>query len=323
MHLLHYDGAGGFSLATFHGNEIPPYAILSHTWGRDDEEVSFQELQRYRGSDQSALEHRPGYANIRLCARQAKKDKLHYFWVDTCCINKLSDPELTESINSMFRWYQRAARCYVYLTKEQRWFTRGWTLQELLASSDALFFNHRRKYMGDKTTLGLWLSEKTGIPLEALQGAPLSEFSIEERLSWAKHRQTKREEDAAYSLLGIFGVSMPLVYGEGRDNAYNRLLTAVISASQSRELVQRYGSYLPSTERPSLAKNVGKPPDVPGTMIGPSSPPQDQATGREMEQTWDQELETWVQKVWSPRYQRYHWNRYENGEGWVFLEWLP
>ncbi|OCK88967.1 HET-domain-containing protein, partial [Cenococcum geophilum 1.58] len=156
--------------------------------------------------------------------------------VDTCCINKPNHTELQEAINSMFRWYQRAAKCYVYLldvsasTSNQdkllcrppsklslgggRWFTRGWTLQELIAPTSVEFFSVEGERLGDKKLLENTLSEITGIPAHTLQGRPLSYFSIHERMSWAAKRETKREEDMAYSLLGIFSIHMPLIYGE-------------------------------------------------------------------------------------------------------------
>jgi hypothetical protein len=186
-----------------------------------------------------------GYRKIQFCGEQARLDGLPYFWVDTCCIDKSSSAELQEAINSMFRWYQNAAKCYVYLsdvsTRKRkasdrsseytwesaflgsRWFTRGWTLQELLAPRSVEFFSQEGKRLGDKRTLERQVRERTGITVSALQGTPLSQFGVDERLSWAENRQTTCEEDKAYSLLGIFNVYMPLIYGEGRDNALARL----------------------------------------------------------------------------------------------------
>jgi hypothetical protein len=215
-----------------------PYAILSHTWGRDDDEVSFADLSK---GSRAAKE---GYEKLRFCAEQAAHDHLVYFWVDTCCIDKGSSAELSEAITSMFCWYGKAARCYVYLSdvpakngdsidvssqswepafRRSRWFTRGWTLQELLSPRSVEFFDSNGTRLGDKESLGQLLHDITNIPLRALQGAPLDEFSIEERMSWAKSRKTKRGEDKAYSLLGLFGVSMLANYGEGTDKAFARL----------------------------------------------------------------------------------------------------
>lgn len=206
-------------MTNYEGDSIPPYAVLSHTWGTDDEEFTFQDLEKGTGQD------RPGYRKLLFCGQQAKKDGLQFFWVDTCCIDKKSSSELQEAINSMFKWYRHAARCYVYLSdvsstglsgpyrtfKESRWFTRGWTLQELLAPASLEFFSVEGHLLGDRGSLVEEITDVTGIPAEALQGAALSDFSVGKRLKWSEGRNTKREEDAAYALLGIFNVHMPLM----------------------------------------------------------------------------------------------------------------
>ncbi|KAF2685037.1 hypothetical protein K458DRAFT_430639 [Lentithecium fluviatile CBS 122367] len=218
-------------------NGIPPYAILSHTW--QNQEVTFDDF--FNNTSKS----KAGYNKIWFCAQQAKRDGLEYFWVDTCCINKANAVEVQDAINSMFRWYQKAAQCYVYLAdvsiqkrkadnenfqyswepafRQSRWFTRGWTLQELLAPLTVTFFSREGNRLGDKKTLERHIHETTGVPIQALQGAPLHEFSKEDRLSWSKARHTTRKEDKAYSLLGIFGISMVPNYGEGEENAFRRL----------------------------------------------------------------------------------------------------
>ena len=228
MRLLQIQDGGKFSLAEHVGEHIPPYAILSHTWGADHEEVSFKDLAD--GKEQE----KKGYNKLWFCGTQAAKDGLEHFWIDTCCIDKSSSAELTEAINSMFRWYSIASKCYVYLsdvstTNEEsfhssRWFTRGWTLQELLAPSTVEFFSTEEKLLGTKISMVEQICNITGIPLTALQrNIDLTTFTVDERLSWAKSRVTKRSEDAAYSLLGLFRVHIPLIYGEGRDSAFVRL----------------------------------------------------------------------------------------------------
>ncbi|KAK5652369.1 hypothetical protein OQA88_10561 [Cercophora sp. LCS_1] len=137
----------------FHGENIPPYAILSHTW--EDDEITLQDLRHVCGSNKNRNDRvstrvlgRKGYLKVRATANLAIKNGLKYVWVDTCCIDKTSSAELTEAINSMYQWYQRASACYVFLTdvpnraglSSSRWFTRGWTLQELIAPSDVDFF---------------------------------------------------------------------------------------------------------------------------------------------------------------------------------------
>ena len=231
MRLLELKTNGEFSLTKYLINNIPPYAILSHTWGDDDEEVTFKDLVEGTGKSKA------GYRKIQFCGEQAASDGLQYFWVDTCCIDKSNSAELSEAINSMFRWYRDAAKCYVYLSdvsindydqndqfsqswesafRESRWFTRGWTLQELIAPASVEFFSREGKRLGDKKSLERQIHEITGIAVQALQGSPLSDFSVAERMSWAEKRETKRKEDKAYSLLGIFDIHMPLIYGEGR-----------------------------------------------------------------------------------------------------------
>ncbi|KAH7025765.1 NACHT domain-containing protein [Microdochium trichocladiopsis] len=211
-------------------DNIPRYAILSHTWGDDEQEVNLRDIQDGTG------QHKDGYEKLMFCALQASKDGLQYFWVDTCCIDQSNSTELYEAINSMFRWYQNATHCYAYLTdvsdacaswqtafRNSRWLTRGWTLQELVAPKSVIFFAKEGQRLGDKASLEMLLHETTGIPAEALQGAPLADFSINDRFSWVGNRKTKRPEDKAYCLLGIFGVFMPMIYGEGEEKAMSRL----------------------------------------------------------------------------------------------------
>jgi hypothetical protein len=238
MRLLQRNNSGKYSLTEFVGKAIPRYAILSHTWGADHEEVTLADLEKDTGTSKA------GYRKLEFCANQAAEHGLRFFWVDTCCIDKSSSAELTEAINSMFAWYRDAARCYVYLPnvpiasltsdppaqqdwypafQQSRWFKRGWTLQELVAPKSVEFFSAEGQRLGDKYSLLQELRSITGISIEALQGSPLDGFSVDERMSWVGQRKTKREEDMAYSLLGIFDVHMPLIYGEGRKKAFARL----------------------------------------------------------------------------------------------------
>ncbi|KAN0067831.1 hypothetical protein V8E54_014078 [Elaphomyces granulatus] len=232
MRLLKRNNTGEFSLTKdlLVSDDIPRYAILSHTWGADTEEVSFKDMIDGTGK------RKTGYDKIRFCGEQAGRDGLEYFWIDTCCIDKSSSAELQEAINSMFCWYCDAAKCYVYMAdvkssqlpwelsfRKSRWFTRGWTLQELVAPTTVEFFSEEGEQLGNKKSLERHIHEVTGIPVKALQGSPLSDFSVSERMLWAEKRETTRKEDKAYSLLGIFDVYMPLIYGEGRENAFRRL----------------------------------------------------------------------------------------------------
>lgn len=243
MRLLEYKDVGEFGLTEeFIGDNIPQYAILSHTWGEAADEVSFKDMV-----DGTAQDKR-GYKKIRFCGEQAKRDSLRYFWVDTCCIDKSNNTELSEAINSMFQWYRNATKCYVYLAdvsksgqipwepafRKSRWFTRGWTLQELIAPKVVEFFSEEGERLGNKTSLGHLISEITGIPARALQANDLGNFTIAERLSWKDSRETTREEDLAYSLLGICGVHLSLIYGEGRDNAFKRLHEEIQKTSKGK-----------------------------------------------------------------------------------------
>lgn len=213
---------------------VPAYAILSHTWG--GEEIIYQELKK--GKDRSRIVSKAGWKKIQFCAQQAARDGLEYFWVDTCCIDKKNAVELGTAINSMFRWYRDAARCYVYLTdvsksddqrtweeafRKSRWFTRGWTLQELVAPRTVDFFDSDGERLGSKLSLESEIHEITGIPNEALRGNALSNFSNKQRRCWAERRNTSVEEDGVYCLIGIFGVSVVPNYGEGRDQTFRRL----------------------------------------------------------------------------------------------------
>ncbi|KAK6064472.1 Regulatory protein AfsR [Seiridium cupressi] len=233
MRLLSRQEDGRASLTSEFINEAPLYAILSHTWGSDDHEVTFEDIATDTGREKK------GYRKIDLCGRQAANDGLQHFWVDICCINKSNATELQEAITSMFRWYRDSARCYAYLSdvhhnhldstawvsafRRSRWFTRGWTLQELLAPPSVEFFHKDGKRLGDRKSLASLSYEITNVPMDALKGRPLHEFSVDERMLWATGRETKRKEDRPYSLFGIFGVSMFLNYGEGEDLAMSRL----------------------------------------------------------------------------------------------------
>ncbi|CAN9382993.1 unnamed protein product [Alternaria alternata] len=237
---------------------IPPYAILSHTWG--EQEVILEDLKSLESVKYSKLNKPDGWNKIQFCAQQAKRDGLAHFWVDTCCINKENYTELSEAINSMFRWYQNAERCYVFLSdvegvlpekndessstwnaafKASRWFKRGWTLQELLAPRSVEFFSRNSVRLGDKESLKRVIQEITKIPLEALSG-DFSRFDVAERFSWAQGRQTTKEEDGAYCLLGIFGCHLPLIYGEGKEKALKRLQKEMVEASDRLDKIRSW-----------------------------------------------------------------------------------
>ena len=229
-------------------SKIPPggYAILSHTWQGDEQ--TFQALQALHERCEVTGEVPRALASdkIRECCLLAERDGYRWVWIDSCCINKESSTELSEAINSMFQWYTSAEVCYAYLAdvptdcipeapnsafRTARWHTRGWTLQELLAPSVVVFLSQAWKRLGTKQELSSLLSEITHIR-EAilLQTLNLSVTCIAERMSWASRRSTTRVEDEAYSLLGLFDINMPTIYGEGQ-RAFLRLQQEIAKQS--------------------------------------------------------------------------------------------
>ncbi|KAL5088552.1 hypothetical protein Trisim1_006509 [Trichoderma cf. simile WF8] len=254
-------------LEEFLDYRAPPYAILSHTWGSDDEELSFRDVE-------DGNINKPGIGSVKFrgCCRQAAEDGLDYAWIDTCCIDKTNLVELSEAINSMFRWYQRASICYAFLSdvpsddnfrqrgskfQRSRWFQRGWTLQELLAPKMMRFYgaispsdvNSRRatvgthlvqewRLLGNKGSMSTTIASITGIPRHYLLGiAALHTASIAQRMSWAAHRDTKRKEDLAYCLLGIFNITMPMIYGEGGEQAFFRLQEQIMKVTRDDSIL--------------------------------------------------------------------------------------
>ncbi|KAK5110490.1 hypothetical protein LTR85_001019 [Meristemomyces frigidus] len=220
------------------------YAILSHTWGSEEEEVIYEDALTGEGTSKPGS----GSEKIRFCIQQTVQDGLEYFWVDTCCINKKDDAELSKSLRSMFRWYAGANRCYAFLTdvpqgdvlgtewmhtfRLSRWFRRGWTLQELIAPSALEFYSRNGKRLGSKATLKLQIAEITGIPVKALSGRDLANFTMQERRQWQEGRQTREPEDLVHSLLGLLDISVPVLYGEGVVKAQQRLDNEISTAQK-------------------------------------------------------------------------------------------
>ncbi|KAI0884831.1 heterokaryon incompatibility protein-domain-containing protein [Annulohypoxylon maeteangense] len=237
-----------YRMEEFFGDQIPIYAILSHTWEKG--EVTFQDWQNI---DSSSIRKKPGFKKIKAACRQAVTDELDWLWVDTNCIDKSSSAELTEAINSMFVWYRDAEVCYAYLQdvpstglrngkimssfEKSRWFSRGWTLQELLAPKQVIFYTEDWMRIGSKAgSLISKIAAITGIDEMYLDGSMnLSASSVAKRLSWVADRKTTRVEDIAYCLLGIFDINMPLLYGEGI-KAFTRLQHEIIKSSSDHTI---------------------------------------------------------------------------------------
>ena len=235
MRLLH---TSTIELHEFSSDKIPKYAILSHTW--DDDEFLFSHFQREKSAKPES------HHKVTRCCELAASEGWEYVWIDTCCIDKSSSSELNESINSMYRWYKNSVICYVYLSdfslkcpplsnalQKSRWFRRGWTLQELLAPCNLVFFDEHWAEIGGKVFLEERLSQICKISKAHLRD-PMS-ASIAAKMSWASCRETSREEDLAYSLLGLFNIHMPLIYGEGA-NAFRRLQLEIIASSDDESI---------------------------------------------------------------------------------------
>ncbi|KAK1464743.1 hypothetical protein CMEL01_12098 [Colletotrichum melonis] len=256
----------------YEGDNAPDFAILSHTWGA--EEVTLQDVH----DAQKDITLMAGYPKITGACRLAQSQGYDYIWIDTCCIDKTSSAELSEAINSMFNWYEQASICYVYLSdldysiyqqpgmtaplelalRECRWFTRGWTLQELIAPDNVDFYDKSWHLVGYKLdeSLGPALANVTGISFDILnKTVPLESSSVAERMHWASSRVTTRKEDLAYSLMGIFGVNMPLLYGEGM-KAFARLQEAILQDTGDHSIFAWHSNYETSTQEAAFDQHI-------------------------------------------------------------------
>ncbi|KAI1371065.1 HET-domain-containing protein [Hypoxylon crocopeplum] len=235
-------------LKEFHGDAVPAYAILSHTWADDGQEVSFRDFVDLSPSTTT----KSGFRKIQGACATARRDAIDWIWIDTNCIDKASSAELTEAINSMYNWYKGSSVCYAYLAdvpylgkedddplrlfRQSKWFRRGWTLQELIGPRRLVFYSNTWREIGDRSQLASSISAITGIEASLLQGrADLHRVSIAKKMSWAARRATTRVEDTAYCLLGLFDVNMPLLYGEGA-KAFVRLQEEVIKTTNDHSV---------------------------------------------------------------------------------------
>ncbi|KAK4569973.1 hypothetical protein LTR86_002943 [Recurvomyces mirabilis] len=239
------------------GTRIPRYAILSHRWR--DPEISYQdfmERQSNRGHRQVGFHQ--GHDKVKKFCEMASERGFDYVWIDTCCIDKKSSAELTEALNSMWEWYRRSDECYAFLwdlpnlqrtrgqpstpeidkaLRASDWFTRAWTLQELLAPKKLYIVTREWQILGSRDGgLTPILSKITGIAPQYMTGhTDVHSASIATRMSWASRRTATEIEDTAYCLMGIFDVNMPLLYGE-REKAFMRLQREIILKSDDESI---------------------------------------------------------------------------------------
>ena len=224
-------------LVDFSSQRQVRYAILSHRW--EDEELTYDAIH-------NRTAHGRGLYKLRGACNEALRFGCQWLWLDTCCIDKSDPSELTEAINSMYRWYKEAHVCIVYLhdchhrgqfpqLDHCEWFTRGWTLQELIAPSHVAFFDNAWRYIGTKAELCDTIAQITQIQVPVLKGADPLRYSIAQRFCWAAKRETTKVEDRAYCLFGLFDVSMPMLYGEG-ERAFQRLQEEIMKYSNDQTI---------------------------------------------------------------------------------------
>ncbi|THV01464.1 HET-domain-containing protein [Dendrothele bispora CBS 962.96] len=246
--------------------DIPKYAILSHTWEKDEVTLrDIQDLHEAKGKAEleaegpkkqaellkaEKIQRKAGWLKIEKACEYVRQYKFKWIWIDTCCIDKSSSAELSEALNSMFKYYEEAHVCVVYLSdvsieknvmgleelKKSRWFTRGWTLQELIAPRYMVFLDKNWDKIDTRFGIRHIMSEVTSIPVEVFEEGSLDGYSIAQKMSWAASRKTTREEDMAYCLMGLFGVNMPPIYGEGGAKAFIRLQQEIIRYSDDRSI---------------------------------------------------------------------------------------
>lgn len=255
-----------FQFKTFFDDFLPKYAILSHRWGNEEEEVSYKQFRK-----NLVPPYLPGLVKIREFCRLAKERGFQWAWIDTCCIDKRSSAELSKAINSMYKWYEWSAECYVYLAdvkfsdyelslkrrseeefwhaprgwstlrdrfSQSSWFRRGWTLQELIAPDKVVFYDSCWKEIGPLEHFYRDVAKMTGIG-EKWLASPHNRSrraSVATRMSWASDRHTSECEDVAYCLLGLFNVNMAPLYGEGAKKAFYRLQIEIMKISDDESL---------------------------------------------------------------------------------------
>ncbi|KAG2140532.1 uncharacterized protein EDB93DRAFT_1297267 [Suillus bovinus] len=221
------------------------YVMLSHRW--EGTEPLLYDIQGKVIYESDSV---GGIAKLQSFCKIARDKGYHWAWIDTCCIDQTNNVEVQQSVNSMFIWYRHSALTIIYLSDvppssppgalaSSAWNTRGWTVQEFLASTFVLFY-HRdwSLYLDDrspnhKDSIAIMqeMGHATGIDAQALIAFRPGMRDARGKLQWVSARVTTWQEDIAYSLFGIFGVNLPVIYGEKKQKALGRLLQEVISQS--------------------------------------------------------------------------------------------
>lgn len=272
MRLLLSDTSNGLRFKEF-DKPLPKYAILSHRWGPN--EVIYDDIIASQPTDG------PRWEKILKCCEKARQNKYEYVWIDTCCIDKKSSAELSEAINSMYWWYKKSSVCYAFLQdvettsnpesddssfRNSVWFTRGWTLQELIAPKNVIFLDADWQEIGTKETLAETVSQITNVECGVLCGdIKLSDVCVAKKMAWASKRETLKVEDRAYSLLGIFGVNMTTIYGEG-EGAFVRLQQEIMHHS-SDHTIFAWDSSREEDDHPQVPEDLD---DDRYTLLAPS-----------------------------------------------------
>ncbi|PIL32571.1 hypothetical protein GSI_05274 [Ganoderma sinense ZZ0214-1] len=285
------------------------YAILSHVWAKPGDhnylsEQTYHDLLRFQDEARTdgTLPISKFSDKLRRFCDAASRAGFRLGWADTCCIDKASSSELSEAINSMYRWYAYAGVCYAFLHDvkprrvgsdqsrwrsdfvKSKWFKRGWTLQELIASRVVIFVCQAPgrsggwQVLGSKHNLAAAISSATNIDVAVLTfEKPLQKIPVAQRMAWAQSRETSRLEDEAYCLMGIFGVNMQANYGEGR-YAFVRLQEAILSQSPDQTIFA-WGHFLdaplltllPSSSGSPTIPETGTPPNLSHNPVAPTS----------------------------------------------------
>jgi len=258
------------------------YVMLSHRWQR--KEPLLHDIQDKNVYDLDPVD---GFVKLQSFCNAARDKGYRWAWSDTCCIDKNNNVEVQESVNSMFDWYRHSALTIVHLSDvlpsskpgaltNSVWNRRGWTFQEFLAPKIVLFYqNNWTPYLNDlspnhKESIAIMqeLEYATGIDPQALISFRPGMRGAREKLHWASMRITTLQEDVAYSLFGIFGVHLPVIYGEKKQNALGRLLQEIVARSGDISALDWVGK--PSEFNSCLPAEISSYGAPPYTLPSPS-----------------------------------------------------